>query len=72
MKSQTFFDSLIGINYEKNDYFLEIYDMNDNNVKKKSMDEIVFVKNNLNNKNLNYDRDIKIDTYCFDCKKILI
>ena len=35
MKSQTFFNSLIGISYEKDEYFLEIYDMNENNVKKK-------------------------------------
>ena len=42
IKSQTFFNSLLGINYEKNDYFLEIYDMNNNNVKKKSINEIIF------------------------------
>ena len=66
MKSQTFFNSLIGINYEKNEYFLEIYDMNDNKVKKKSMNEILFEKFD---KNLKYDNDIKIDTFCFDCKK---
>ena len=66
MKSQTFSNSLIGINYEKNDYFLEIYDMNDNNVKKKSMNEIIFDKID---KNLEYDNNIKIDSFCFDCKK---
>ena len=69
MKSQIFFNSLIGTNYENNQHFFEFYEMNENNYQKKSMDEIIFEKNNLNNKNLNYDSDIKIDTYCFDCKK---
>ena len=68
MKSQTFFNSLIGINYEKNKYFLEIYDMNKNNIKKESMNEIIFEKGDINDKNLKYDNN-KIDAYCFDCKK---
>ena len=66
MRYQTFFNSLIGINYEKNEYFLEIYDMNDNKVKKKPMNDILFEKFD---KNLKYDNNIKIDTFCFDCKK---
>ena len=40
--------------------------MNNNNVKKKSMNEIIFEKFD---KNLEYDNDVKIDTFCFDCKK---
>ena len=69
MESQIFFNSLIGTNYESNKYFFEIYDMKENNYYKEPMNEILFEKINKNDKNLKYDNDIKIDAYCFDCKK---
>ena len=66
MKSQFFLNSLIGTNYEKNQNFLEIYDMKENNYFRESMDEITFEKDF---KNLKNDDNIKFNAYCFDCGK---
>ena len=34
IKSEMFLNSLIGTNYDKKNYFLEVYDINENNIKK--------------------------------------
>ena len=66
IKSEMFLNSLIGTNYDKNNYFLEIYDINENNIQKELMEEIKIEKelNKIKKSNI----QSKIEAFCLDCK----
>ena len=67
IKSEMLLNSLIGTNYDKNNYFLEIYDINENNIKKEFMEEIKIDKELYKIKKSNIKS--KIEAFCLDCKK---
>ena len=66
IKSEIFLNSLIGTNYDKNKYFLETYDINENNIQKELMEEIK-IENELN-KIKKSNTQSKIEAFCLDCK----
>ena len=67
IKYEILLNSLIGINYDKNKYYLETYDMNKNNIKKELMEEIKIEEElyNINKSKINSN----IEAFCLDCKK---
>ena len=66
IKSEIFLNSLIGTNYDKNKYFLETYDINENNIQKELMEEIKIEKEL--NKIKKSNTQSKIEAFCLDCK----
>ena len=67
IKSEIFLDTLIGTKYEKNGYYCEIYDINENVIKKELINEIMDPKDEVNN--LKLIKDINLEAFCFDCKR---
>ena len=67
-KSKMFLNSLIGINYDINKCYFEIYDINDNTIKKEIMNETIIEKDNSNDEKSKSDIHSKIEAFCFDCK----
>ena len=68
MKDNTIKYSLIGTCYEKNNYYINIYDLDKNMVKKELRSDIQFSKENINNIN-NKNENINNKAFCFNCKK---
>ena len=66
VKSEMFLNSLIGTNYDKDKYFLEIYDINENIIEKEFMEEIKIEKESFKIKKINFKS--KIEAFCLDCK----
>ena len=70
MKDNTIKNSLIGTCYEKNNYYLNLYDIDKNMIKKKLMSYIQFSKESINNININNkNENINNKAFCFNCKK---
>jgi len=61
-------NSLIGTSYEKNNYYISIYDINKNVIQKELISELLFSNEKINNINV-MNMDIKNEAFCFDCKK---
>ncbi len=61
-------NSLIGTAYEKNNYYISIYDINKNVIQKELISELLFSNEKINNANA-INMDVKNEAFCFDCKK---
>ena len=62
-------NSLIGTSYEKNNYYISIYDINKNVIQKELISDLSFSNEKINNTNV-INMDVKNEAFCFDCKKI--
>ena len=67
IKSEIFFNTLIGTKYEKNGYYCEIYDINENIIRKELINEIIYPKEDKNN--IKFKKNINFEAFCFDCKR---
>ena len=61
-------NSLIGTFYDNNNYYISIYDMNKNVIRKELINELSFSKEKINNTNV-INKEVKNDAFCFDCKQ---
>ena len=68
MEEKTIKNSLIGIAYEKNNYYISIYDINKNVIQIELISELSFSNEKINNTNA-INMDVKNEAFCFDCKK---
>ena len=68
MEDSTIMNSLLGTSYEKNNYYMSIYDINKNVIQKELISELSFSEEKVKNTNIIYS-DIKNEAFCFKCKK---
>ena len=70
MENNTIKNSLIGTYYEKDNYYITIYDINKNIIKKELMSDLIFPKEKANKINIiNKNENINNKAFCFNCKK---
>ena len=63
-------NSLIGTFYEKNNFYISLYDLNKNTIQKQLISDLKFPKEKENNLNIiNRNENINNKAFCFDCKK---
>ena len=70
MEENAIKNSLIGTFYENNNFYISLYDINKNIIKKQLISDLQFPKEKENNLNIiNRNENIKNKAFCFDCKK---
>ena len=70
MEEEKIKNSLIGTFHENNKYYIQIYDINKNIIKKELISELVFQKEKIDNINtINNNENIKNEAFCFNCKR---
>ena len=71
MEDSTIMNSLLGTSYEKNNYYISIYNISKNIIQKELISDLSFSNEKISNINM-IRLDLKNEAFCLNCKKILI